>query len=70
MVKTQMLKDYLVGLGPDNAMLRTILRLNACVRGYQVRFCDRSIVLLGLNRIKELIEAPHHSGYLNIMSLA
>lgn len=45
MVKTQMLKDYLVGLGPDNAMLRTILRLNACVRGYQVRFCDRSIVL-------------------------
>ncbi len=42
---TQRIKNYLVGLGPDNPALRTALQLYTRLRGYQLHFSDRSIVL-------------------------
>ncbi|HUX28649.1 MAG TPA: hypothetical protein VMV39_07665, partial [Terracidiphilus sp.] len=41
----QFIKDYLVHLGPDNALVRTALRLHARRHGYGIGFADNCIAL-------------------------
>jgi FkbM family methyltransferase len=44
-VSLQLIKDYLVRLGPDHVLVRTALRFHARRRGYQVEFADNCIAL-------------------------
>lgn len=41
----QFIKDYLVSLGPDNALVRAALRFHARRQGYQIDFHDSCITL-------------------------
>lgn len=41
----QLIKDYLVRLGPDSALVQTALRLHARRHGYRIDFADNCIIL-------------------------
>ena len=41
----QLIKDYLVRLGPDNSLVRIALRLHARRRGYEIEFANGAIML-------------------------
>ena len=55
----QFIKDYLVRLGPDNALLRMVLRFYAFRRGYEIEFANDRIVLFKAQRELVLNKAQY-----------
>ncbi len=61
----QFVKDYLVGLGPDNALVQTALRLHSRTHGYGLEFTNNRITVHKANR--ELVLSKAHYVQVPIM---
>ncbi len=55
----QFVKDYLVRLGPDNALVQTALRIHACRNGYEIGFANNCITLQRASRKMVLSKAQY-----------